>query len=476
MLLKTVDINGELCVFTCFEEEGEVLTFYLHKPEKNLSFSETVIRDEFQERLKMVNPRVKFPEDAARLALLTADPLHVDASGGPVSCLFLKYLMPNTAVPLKWLWNLSPLNGFSFYRKICMNSMATAGGLRDQISVLIELLRAKDKELQQYRNDGHKLWRVTAVTKPFDIEAFKVEHQVLLDDATAYKQVKDAFAGEPPSCSSSGLSSPVSQDVKLKTPSTGSTISAESISPKVTPGSKFPLYYAAVSPKTLDAPSAKLSPRNRKRKALEANKNHLERKVMERRSNPQLEYKSSQSSQEADMGDWLTEITPKIKRENVEDAEEPSTSAVTTQSALAKLTKVNATVGAADIKTEIVSKEDAIETSDTADEDETLTPLQTVEFILREIESVQEVFDYSQPPIQEREGLDSQVQDIFGSPKLIIDENEGLDDSAENGDTEEEKGSPEQLTELEELKAILRRTTAHTKNMIEKHGVNKKEE
>jgi len=40
-----------------------------------------------------------------------------------------------------------------------MNSMATAGGLRDQISVLIEILRAKDKELQQYRNDGHKLWR-----------------------------------------------------------------------------------------------------------------------------------------------------------------------------------------------------------------------------------------------------------------------------------------------------------------------------
>lgn len=475
-MLKTVDINGELCVFTCFNEEGEALTFYLHKPEKNLSFAETLFKEEFQERLKMVNPRVKFPEDAARLALLTADPLKVDATGGPMTCMFLKYFMPNAAVPFKWHWNLSPLNGFSFYRKICMNSMATAGGLRDQISVLIEILRAKDKELQQYRNDGHKLWRVTAVTKPFDIEAFKAEHQNLLDNATAYQQVKDAFAGEPPSCSSSEFSSPVSQDVKHKTPSTGSTISAESMSPKLTPRSKFPLYYGAISPNVLDAPNEKLSPRNRKRKALEANTNHLERKVMERRFNPQLEYKSSQSSQESDMDEWFTENEPKIKRETIKDAEEPSTSAVITKSSLAKLTKVNATVGTAEIKTK---NEGAIETSDTADEDEPLTPRlnsETLELILRHIEAVPEVYDYSKRSIQERKVIDSQVQEIFGDQKQVIDENEGLDSPTENEDTEEEKGSPKQLTELEELKAILLRTTALTKNMIEKHGVNKKEE
>ncbi|XP_016967647.1 uncharacterized protein LOC108036164 [Drosophila biarmipes] len=455
MLLKTVDISGELCVFTCFEEgHNELLTFYLHKPGKNLSFSETVTKDEFQERLKMSNPRVKFPEDAVRLALLTADLLQVDASAGQMSGLLLKYSMPNTTVPLKWLWKLNPMNGFSFYRKICMNSMATAAGLRDQISVLIELLKAKDKELQQYRKDGHKLWRVTAVTKPFDVEAFNAEHQKLLDHAAAYQQVKEAFADEPPSCRSPALSSPALQDVKPKTPSTGSTNSAES----TTPGSKVPLYYAAASPKAL-------SPRNRKRKALEANTYHLERKVMERRSKPQIKYKSSQSSEETDANNWFTELKPHIKMETVQDAEEPSTSATIAQSSLAKLTKVNATVGIADIKTEPVSKES--ETPDTEETEKTKTSAETVEFILRQIETVQEVYDTPKPFIEEGKGLDS--------PKVSIQEPEVLGSPAANVDTEVDNGPTKPLSELEELKAILQRTAAHTKNMIIKHGVSKKE-
>jgi len=101
---------------------------------------------------------------------------------------------------------------------------------------------------------------------------------------------------------------------------------------------------------------------------------------------------------------------------------------------------------------------------------------ETLELILRHIEAVPEVYDYSKRSIQERKVIDSQVQEIFGDQKQVIDENEGLDSPTENEDTEEEKGSPKQLTELEELKAILLRTTALTKNMIEKHGVNKKEE
>ncbi|XP_017009228.2 uncharacterized protein [Drosophila takahashii] len=416
MLVKAVEINGEQSIFSCFEDDEDGgLTFYLHKPGKNLSFSETLAKDDFQQRLKTLNARVKFPEDAVRLVLLTADPSQVDSTGLHPFILNLKYSMSNAAVPLKWNWHLSPMNGFLFYRKICMNSMATAAGLRDQVSVLIDLLKAKDKELQQYRNDGHKLWRATAVTKTFDVEAFTEEHQKLLDGASAYKKVKDVFAAQLPSASSSALSSPISEGGRPKTPSSGSTTSSD----------------ASTSLNAQSSP--KLSPRNRKRKALEVNTNHMERKVMQRRTNVQLEYRSSQSSQESNVDEWLT-VRPRVKKETIKDEdEEPSTSTITAQSSLAKLAKVNATIGTAQIKCEPLS-------SEVKEEPKTA-------------ECVQASFDYPKPFIPE--------QDTHDSPE----KNDGV--------TEEETGSQKELSELEELRAILSRTTAVTKKLIKEHEDNK---
>ncbi|KAH8367978.1 hypothetical protein KR084_005185 [Drosophila pseudotakahashii] len=434
MLVKAVEINGEQSIFSCFEEDEDGgLTFFLHKPNKNLSFSETIAKDVFQKRLKSLNARVRFPEDAVRLVLLTADPSHVDTLGVHPFVLNLKYSMPNAAVPLKWNWHLSPMNGFLFYRKICMNSMATAAGLRDQVSVLIDLLKAKDKELQQYRNDGYKLWRATAVTKTFDVEAFTEEHQKLLDDASAYQKVKDVFAVQLPAASSSAssselsspLSSPISKSVRPKTPSSGSTTSSDASTS----------LNAQISPK--------LSPRNRKRKALEVNTNHMERKVLERRTNPQLEYRSSQSSQESNVDEWLT-VRPRVKLETIKDDEEPSTSTVTVQSSFAKLAKVNATVGTAQIKSEPVSSEVKEEPKTAADSKELITQTD---------ECVEATFDFPKPDIQE--------QDTHGSPE------------EDDGVTEEETGSQKKLSELEELRAILSRTTAVTKKLIKEHEDNK---
>ncbi|XP_044317080.1 uncharacterized protein LOC123037984 isoform X2 [Drosophila rhopaloa] len=162
MLLKTVDINGEQHLFTCFEEGVDKdITLYIHNTQNNVSYSETLAKDVFQQRLKTLNARVKFPEDAVRLALLKSDPSHAEFADSKheSSILSLKYSMVNTAVPLKWNWHLSPLNNAQFYREVCMNSVSTAGGLRDQVSFLIEVLRSKDKELKQFRTEGCKIFR-----------------------------------------------------------------------------------------------------------------------------------------------------------------------------------------------------------------------------------------------------------------------------------------------------------------------------
>lgn len=78
----------------------------------------------------------------------------------------------------------------------------------------------------------------------------------------------------------------------------------------------------------------------RKRKALEINTNHMERKVMQRRSNPLVEYKSSQSSQETNVNLILkVELAPMdTKNDLTDDDEESSTSSGLSQGWSAKLT------------------------------------------------------------------------------------------------------------------------------------------
>ncbi|XP_017048239.1 uncharacterized protein LOC108092901 isoform X2 [Drosophila ficusphila] len=405
MLLKTVDLNGEQHLFACREGDDKVLTFYLHNLAKNTSFSEAVERNTFQLRLK-------FPEDAVRPALLKADPSHAElekrlSEGETQLILVLKYPMTNTAVPLRWNWQLSHLDSAQFYRQICVNLMATAGGLRDQVSVLVELLKAKDRELKQYRTEGCKLRRVTAVTKPFDAEAFQEQHLHLLEDATAYQNVKDVLAAEVSSISSTLPSSAVIKDEKDQKPPTGSKVS--------------------------DKSGPKLTPRNRKRQALESNTHHLERKVMQRRSAPQVEYKNSQSSQESIVDDYFTEIKPKVEEYTSNDIEEPAISAREIENNSVKLTKANATLHPAQIKTETVQESGSL-------------PLENLQDIIR-----------PKPDL---------VHVMFDSPSETLPRPKLHDSSPESED-------PGTVSELDELKDILNRTTAVTKSLIKNHRKDK---
>ncbi|EDX02437.1 uncharacterized protein LOC6525494 isoform X1 [Drosophila yakuba] len=386
MLLKTVSVNGVQHVYACMAgQQNETLTIHVLQPGENRSYSETLAKHDYQQRLKTLNARVKFPEASVRVVLVSEDPLHAEQQldKHPNTIWKLKYAMANSAVPLKWEWHLSPTDAAQFYCQICMNSMSTASGLRDQVSLLLEILKAKDKELKQYRTEGCQLRRVTAVTKPFDFEGFMNEHQQVLDSAAAYQKVQSVFADGEPTRSLSAFSSPSAQDVKPKTPSTGYSASSETSSPKVTP-------------------------RLRKRKALEINTNHMERKVMQRRSNPQIEYRSSQSSQETIVDDYFTEIVPTVKKGAIDDDEKPSTSAGLFRGGSAKLTKVNATLGNGVIKSELASQDEIGSDAEGEAKDEE----ETFKFIIQKVESIQELCDSPKASVQEPKTQDSPVGEL----------------------------------------------------------------
>ncbi|XP_039152811.1 uncharacterized protein LOC6725230 [Drosophila simulans] len=319
MLLKLVNINGLQHLFACTEgQDDETLTILVLHLREKLSYSETLMKHDYQQRLKTLNARVKFPEELVRLVLVNEDPLHVEQHfQHPLNILKLKYAMANTEVSLKWEWHLRPMDAAQFYSQMFLNTMSTASGLRDQIPLLLEIIQAKDKELNQYRTEGCQLRRVTVETKPFDLAAFLNEHKELLDCAAAYQKAQSIFVADKPSDNLTPISSPCAKDVAPHTPSKGYSASWKISSPKK-------------------------APRIRKRKALEINTNHMERKVMQRRSNPLIEYRSSQSSQETNASEIFK---VEDKKNDLSDGKEPSTSSGLSKGGSAKLTKVNETVG-----------------------------------------------------------------------------------------------------------------------------------
>ncbi|KAH8408805.1 hypothetical protein KR009_000568 [Drosophila setifemur] len=301
MLPKGIEINGEKCVIFCLvPDEGEGLVFFCHNEASGQSHSEDLPEGEFLQRLKKLNARVKFPTEAVRQALLSAEPSQAsldEITAEGVHILDLKYSLTNAPVSLKWEWHLRGIRSDLFYRKIFVHSIGTLSVMRNELFVLMEHLKAKDRELEQYRTEGFQLRRATVVTKVFDENAFKMKHQLLLAESAAFHNIQDIFR----SPMSDDFGSPISSG--FKTPSSMSSWSSVS------------------SPST-----TKSSPRNRKRKALESNIQHMERKVKSRQdSSPYgVHYKNSESSQEDNLDDWFQENQP---------IEMPTTSATIKQEA-----------------------------------------------------------------------------------------------------------------------------------------------
>ncbi|KAH8325392.1 hypothetical protein KR067_005262 [Drosophila pandora] len=192
----------------------------------------------------------------------------------------MRYTMEFSTIPLKWEWHLKVIPNGKLFDIIFSDSIATMTGLRDLLSLTTELLKAKDKELAQYRAEGFALRRATVVTKPFQYDAFKEQHKTLLGDADAYQLIAEDFQVAVPSVSAQmGLTSPRSSSTSGSSAAPGSSSSSGS--------------------------STKLTPRNRKRKAQESNVVYMERRVIERRSNSKHTFKSSQSSQEESIDDYF---------------------------------------------------------------------------------------------------------------------------------------------------------------------------
>ncbi|XP_026838767.1 uncharacterized protein LOC113564629 [Drosophila erecta] len=113
MLLKSVTVSGVDHVFACSEgEHDETLTIHVLQPGQNLSYSETLQKYDYQQRLKTLNARVKFPEASVRLILVNEDPLIAEEQPEhPFMIWKMKYFMGSSVASLKWEWHMIPTDG-----------------------------------------------------------------------------------------------------------------------------------------------------------------------------------------------------------------------------------------------------------------------------------------------------------------------------------------------------------------------------
>ncbi|XP_030569215.1 uncharacterized protein LOC115768672 [Drosophila novamexicana] len=317
MTLKIIHLNDvQLISFLSGDEDyDDVLQFYCHDQINELSYNENLPVTQFQQRIRELNKRVHFPIKAVRTALSSAYPTEAtlrcvqhngadEAEPEPEqqklhSVLSLKYRIDGAPAPLKWEWHLTGVDSAMFYRCLLKDALHTASYLNENLQSLLDVVKKKDIELKQYRIEGAQLRRTTVATEPYDVEAFHVQHKQLLAAVAAYVKVGQALDGVPATApiikneTAVGVP-PVSADVANTIPcSTAASSAAKSI-----------------------------SPRNRKRKAMETGRQHVERKVLQRRRVPQLQYKNTES-QESDLEASLAEAMSDVKAE-AEIKQEPS--------------------------------------------------------------------------------------------------------------------------------------------------------
>ncbi|XP_068159233.1 uncharacterized protein [Drosophila tropicalis] len=290
MLVKIIQA-GDTRIVTCLgtdEEDG--LQFYC-QDSQNQNYCEHLAKSELMKRLKDLNKRVQFPIDAVHQTLATKEPVEavLSKTEGDDRCklITLKYRMEATIAPFKWEWHIRAIDKAKFYHYIAMDSISKASQLSSEMSMLMQLVQKKDIELKQYRIEGSQLRRTTVATEPFNFENYKLQHDVLLTEAASYGQLSGVF--ESTLSEDQIHFSPLPRDVKAKTPTPSSTSNASKIQ--------------------------SISPRNRKRMALEKSTNHLEKKILQRQREPHLQYKDTQSPEE-DLDDWLTPNTKQIKTED----------------------------------------------------------------------------------------------------------------------------------------------------------------
>ncbi|KAM8720847.1 hypothetical protein ACLKA7_006830 [Drosophila subpalustris] len=315
MTLAIIQTN-DLEIITSFRtDDADALQFYCLDKKTELSYSENMPMDMFMQRIRQQNKRVHFPIKAVRAALSSANPMDAALSVAETSTgrgeaaeqegkeeeqerkvrkiLSLKYRVEGAPAPLKWEWHLTIIDSVLFYRSVLKDALYAASYLNVNLNSLLDVVRKKDKELKQFRLEGAQLRRTTVATEPFDVTAFQLQHKQMLMDVESFGQVQQFLSD----------SSNVKKEVETERPKTTNVATTIPCISSVTQESKL------------------ISPRTRKRKAMESSIQHVERKALQRRLMPQLQYKSSQSQEDdEDDNDYLKkEQTVKSNEDDDDD-------------------------------------------------------------------------------------------------------------------------------------------------------------
>lgn len=82
----------------------------------------------------------------------------------------LKYLLMET-IPLKFYWQLKKCDPKEFFENITKSLFHQLFELQGSQDELVEIIKTKDLEIEQYKLDGAQLMRKQFMTKPFDMDA-----------------------------------------------------------------------------------------------------------------------------------------------------------------------------------------------------------------------------------------------------------------------------------------------------------------
>ncbi|XP_067641478.1 uncharacterized protein [Eurosta solidaginis] len=279
-MLKELNVGDKIYLYDCLVK-GCALEYNLYEGDENWTAVKT--QEEVTRTLQLLNKRIKYNASTAYETLQNAEPETANwevadtAPNQPGSLervLKLKYRVKGC--PFNFEWHLKKQDN-SLAIQLPINQIASlVEVLPAQIEELLDVLRRKEDEIRQYRTEYGSLRRSTLATKAFSVEKYREQYAATNMQVKSLQKIvrrwraenADAVVDsigdvEPPTSSNSSFSIGVKkEEMETRSPSTHQNV--------------------------LD------SPRNRKRKALQAHKARLTRTLQTRR--PKLIYESQSQS------------------------------------------------------------------------------------------------------------------------------------------------------------------------------------
>lgn len=171
--------------FRCKLETNNV-NYYLYNLKE--VWTESCSLSDVIERAKNLNKRINYDTITITTTLKSTTPTTVLMESTGVSRnLYLKYHIEGH--PFHFHWNLKLLDSDEVQKMIMNPLFLSIHFMAEQIQELKKIIKAKDVEIQQYKNEGAVIARKTVVTQHFDEEYFDERYTYMNDMSKSFTEI-----------------------------------------------------------------------------------------------------------------------------------------------------------------------------------------------------------------------------------------------------------------------------------------------